>query len=1043
MPRRARRRLASITGAVALGCLAFAAPRPAASQDAMTQMPEVALSRVRGEPIAASQGVPALEALRKGPTPAWIWGEDADRPYTLVKEFDGGSRSASLIVAADNKATVTLNGRKVATSGSWQEPEEADVQAALNPGRNVLRAEVANEGGPAGFALKLALVMPDGSTRHVISDGSWKAAEVEAGRPAGASAAVKTLGPMGMEPWGDVFSGSALPSKWPRGVFEVPPGFRVEKLFTVPRETLGSWVSIAFDDKGRLIASDQDDKGLCRITLPAAGGDQPTRVEHLGLEISSAQGMLHAFGHLYLSVNGGKGSGLYRATDTDGDDRYDRLEKLATFRGEGEHGPHALRLSPDGRSIFVVAGNHTLPPEKVDSSLVPRNWGEDHLLPRQWDANGHARGILAPGGWIAKTDPDGKTWEIQSIGYRNSYDMAFNADGELFVYDADMEWDYGMPWYRPTRVNHATGGSELGWRSGTGKWPAYYGDSLPAMVDIGPGSPVGVAFGYGAKFPARYQKALYCCDWTFGTMYALHLEASGSTYEATKEEFLSRTPLPLTDVAVGPDGAMYFTIGGRGTQSELFRVTYAGPESTRAVDARDARFADRREIRHRLERFHREDSDPAEAVALALPHLGDEDRFIRYAARLALEHHDVKAWQDRVPDLGDPLARITGVVALARQGGRDRQPSLIDALGRVDFGSLAEAQQLEWLRAWQLTFIRMGRPAPGVCAAVASKLAACFPSPSDPVNRELASLLVYLQDPGIAGKLLALMERGDASPPGEMADLLARNPGYGGTIARMLTNRPEAINIHYAFALRNLKEGWTLDQRKAYFRWLEKARGWSGGASYGGFIDNIDKDAYENATDVERLAVEAAGARKPAPARELPRPNGPGRDWTLAELLSASEGLRAGRDFANGERAFVAGRCILCHRFAGEGGATGPDLTQAAGRFGFKDLAEATLEPSKVVSDQYRASTVATTSGKVYTGRIVGESPDKLTILVDPEDSTRVVDIPRKDVEEVATAKASIMPEKLLSPLGKDEVLDLFAYILSRGDANDPMFRKK
>ncbi len=46
----------------------------------------------------------------------------------------------------------------------------------------------------------------------------------------------------------------------------------------------------------------------------------------------------------------------------------------------------------------------------------------------------------------------------------------------MFVYDADMEWDFGMPWYRPTRVNHATSGSELGWRSGTGKWPAYYVD---------------------------------------------------------------------------------------------------------------------------------------------------------------------------------------------------------------------------------------------------------------------------------------------------------------------------------------------------------------------------------------------------------------------------------------------------------------------------------------------------------------------------------------------------------------------------------------
>ena len=210
--------------------------------------------------------------------------------------------------------------------------------------------------------------------------------------------------------------------------------------------------------------------------------------------------MLWAFDSLYFSVNGGPGSGLYRAKDSDNDDQFDQCVKLKEFRGGGEHGPHALRLSPDGTRIFVIAGNHTLPPfnpgeeltNKDYTSRVPTNWAEDHLLPRMWDAGGHAVGIMAPGGWIASTDADGKTWDIYSIGYRNPYDMAFNADGELFAYDADMEWDVGMPWYRPTRVVHATSGSEFGWRSGSGKWPNHYADSLPPMVNIGPGSPKAV-----------------------------------------------------------------------------------------------------------------------------------------------------------------------------------------------------------------------------------------------------------------------------------------------------------------------------------------------------------------------------------------------------------------------------------------------------------------------------------------------------------------------------------------------------------------------
>ena len=106
--------------------------------------------------------------------------------------------------------------------------------------------------------------------------------------------------------------------------------------------------------------------------------------------------------------------------------------------------------------------------------------------------------------------PNGTEWTYVSTGYRNPFDGAFNEDGEFFVYDADMEWDMGMPWYRPTRLCWAMPGSEFGWRNGTGKWPKYYEDSMPPVTEFGPGSPVGVVSGKGAKFPAKYQRAIYC-----------------------------------------------------------------------------------------------------------------------------------------------------------------------------------------------------------------------------------------------------------------------------------------------------------------------------------------------------------------------------------------------------------------------------------------------------------------------------------------------------------------------------------------------------
>lgn len=1009
------------------------------------QIPEVAASVTPNgkSPNGKSDEKPVATASKRpnfqeGPAPTWIWGTDQSRNYHLTVEFTGKFQAGWIKASCDNQATLILNGKTIGRCEDWQSPVEVDLTKQLRDGANQLRVEASNEGGPAAFLAKLVLQKADGGTMYVVSDGNWKAIDAAEGKTAGP---VKEIGKLGVEPWGKVFDAAAAVAGGDRGRFQLQPGFQVERLFTVPKDQLGSWVSITFDPKGRLLASDQEGKGICRITLPRPGSSEPTVVEKLDINISSAQGMLCAFDSLYLSVNGGPGSGLYRARDTNGDDQYDEVVKLATFRGGGEHGPHALRLSPDGKSIYVACGNHTDPMEKIDASRAPMPWQEDLLLPRQWDANGHAVGRLAPGGWIAKTDPDGKRWEMVSIGYRNQYDLAFNAEGELFSYDADMEWDFGTPWYRPTRVTHSTSGSEFGWRSGTGKWPPYYIDSLPPLLDIGPGSPVGIAFGYGAKFPAKYQKALFICDWTFGTMYAIHMKPEGASYRAEKEEFVARTPLPLTDVAIGPDGAMYFTIGGRGTQSELFRVTYQGTDPVAPVDGRDQEFADLRAMRRSIEEMHAPAADAAAAVKFLWPLLGHADRHIRYAARVGLEHQDIAAWGDKISSESNPSIVIAAAVAMARQGKENHKPKVVAALKKIDFAKLDESAQLDYLRAWSLVFIRLGAMEQDDAASLAKSLDAHFPSKSKWVSRELCNVLVYLQSPTLASKAMALLRQPDATGGDQQAELLARNPGYGKAIQQMFANQPDAQKLHYVFALRNLRAGWTVEDRKTYFAWFNEARKKSGGASYQGFLRNIDRDAYDNATEAERLAVEVSGAREPYKAPQLPAPQGPGKDWNLEALMQLASTPLKGRNFDNGKKMFAAARCVICHRFDGDGGATGPDLTQLAGRFNYKDLCEAIVDPSKVVSDQYRASVVVLNDGKVHTGRIVGDSPASIKMLVDPEDPTKVIEIPKGAIEENRVSTVSVMPKDLLKTLNQNEVLDLLAYLLSRGNRNDALFR--
>jgi putative heme-binding domain-containing protein len=1090
-------------------------PAAVFGQTAFRQLAEVQPAIEKGAERDVARPTVAVDdsQFHEGPNAEWIWGIDNDTDYVLRFQFQADANSkARLKASCDNVGTVFLNGKQVASSTEWQAPMDVDVSSQLVDGDNLVEAKVANAGGIAAFVLHLVIVDQQGNAQHVVSDTSWDVAFKRDGASIGSA---ERRGLLGDAPWRNVFENSDPNRRVPQGVFEVLPGFQVEKLFTVPKDELGSWVCITFDDKGRLLASDQGDKGICRITLPPASTESDTVVERLDfsqceIQPTGAQGMLWAFNSLYLSINGGPGSGLYRARDTDGDDQFDECVRLRSLQGGGEHGPHSLRLSPDGKRIFIICGNHTDPPfnpgEELTnenySSRVPTNWDEDLLLPRMWDANGHARGKLAPGGWIASTDPDGESWQIWSSGYRNPYDLAFNADGELFAYDADMEWDFGLPWYRPTRVVHATAGSEFGWRSGSGKWPTYYLDSLPPIVNIGPGSPVGVEFGYGPplaadseaaqmagdtfpseqnadvvfaplKFPAKYQKALFICDWTFGTMYAIHMTPELSSYAAVKQEFVSRSPLPLTDVAAGSDGALYFTVGGRGTQSELYRVRYVGDADTTLVPPTESRGKANRQLRYIVESLIRPDStiddvrevlERARAAGLPVEQLRandtNGDRALWMALRRAMQVDkqlssflfDRLQRASETSDVSDEdrVFRLLQVfTAFAHGSGRNGlDPNDVGSVAtrillRIDFDKLDVENRLNFLRTLSLTFLRLNAATEETAHAFDARLTRFFPTGESRVDRELCQMLVYLNSPAVIDKTIELLRQTPIpTVPENLTDLIARNRGYGSSIAAMLKSAPDQQQVWYAYCLRCANVGWTLESRAEFYRWCGRAKQWSGGNSYRKFIQNMEDEAWSKTPENERVLLEAMQARTPFRMPELPKPVGPGHDWSLQEVRGLAESELHGRNFDNGQKMFAATRCVLCHRFAGDGGATGPDLTQLAGRFNIKDLTEAIMDPSKVISDQYKGSTVVTSDGRTVVGRVVSENADQISVLADPEDSTQIVDINKSDIDEILPSQVSTMPKDLLNQLNQDEMLDLLAYLLSRGDKSNRMFKR-
>lgn len=1016
----------------------------------------------------------SIASAAESPKPQWIWhpngGNSATngevRYFRKLFSLDGKVQKALLAVAADNSAEVFVNEKLAINVRGYERATYTDVTAQLKPGENLLAIRGVNDTGPGAVVARLEITLANKQQLAVVSDSTWiTGTEVErqtwrrfVWKNPGSWVAAKDVQSEGGSAWGDVFKPAQAT---PASQIAVLPGFKIELLHSSqPHE--GSWICMAIDDQGRLIISPQrDDQPLLRVALHRDGSVR--KIEPIPAPVKQAMGLCYAQNSLYMNGHGPNGTGLYRLIDANRNDHFDTNEVhfLKKFAGEGEHGYHAVVEGPDGM-IYVMNGNHTKVPEGIAKDSPHRNYQEDLLLPRQWDAGGHAVGVMAPGGYIVRTDPAGKNWELLLAGFRNSYDFDFNRDGEIFTFDSDMEWDWGLPWYRPTRILHCVTGGEYGWRSGSGKWPEYYADSLPAAFDVGIGSPTGVKFGTKARYPEKYREALYAMDWSYGRIVAVHLQPRGASYTATAETFVKGKPLNVSDMEFGRDGALYFVTGGRGTQSGLYRVAYVGDEmpaepASDAFLARQANEAAGREaraLRRQLEAYHGK-SNPT-AIGVAWPHLGSPDRFIRNAARIAIESQELALWKNRALIEKDPEAGLNALLALARCGGRDAQNDLLYALEKFPLGSLRESEQLAKLRVLQVSFARQGKPVGALTRMLLPELEAHFPAKSEWVNRELVQLLIYLEAPGVVAKALAQVDRAQT----------------------------QEDQIHYIFHLRNLKNGWTLDQRRTYFDWFTKARqkgkeevtypagspynvwtnqahaskvhppqlvqwfkdvdrDYGDGSSYAKYLVNIRKDAAANLTSGERLALKPLLEEnlntpewKPTQERKFVK------EWTMADFDAALDAVASGRDFKSGKAAFNDAQCIACHRFGNDGGSVGPELTGVGSKYSRRDILESLLDPSKVVSDQYQNTTIVKRDGDDLTGRITDENSERVVVLPNMLAPELTIAVPLAEIAKREPSKVSPMPTGLLNNLTKEEILDLLAYLESAGKSGAPNFKK-
>jgi putative heme-binding domain-containing protein len=950
-----------------------------------------------------------------GETPHWISGaSDAGKASRLSKHFsiEEPAQGAELKLAADFcTAVISLNGQTVLSVEPYCPLQVIDVTRHLRRGKNELVLSITPVAGPAAVALSLS-VSGKGSTTTIVSDESWPGAESRGlvlPEQWGLGRRSAEISPFdNYEQWRQAAGSTA--DKGP--TFWLAPGFEVWRVHQAATDE-GSWIALAFDAQGRATIS-REDTGLLRMTL-AADHRTVARVEPITVDLPECRGLLYLDDRLYANAN--NALSMYRLR-IDEEGRARDLERLREFPGGVGHGRNDLAQGPDG-FVYSIHG---------DSVKAPGDPIVDRTSPFRESRRGPARQEA----YVVRCDREGRRWELFCTGLRNPYGIAFNETGDLFTYDADNEYDMGTPWYRPTRIVQLVSGADYGYRTAQGRWPPEFPDhpdnGLPT-IDVGRGSPTAVMFGTQLDFPSPYREALFALDWAYGRVLAVHLAPRGAGYRASLELFAQGKPLNVTDLAAGPDGALWLITGGRKTRSALYRISRAerarAPSPLSRHDDDASKFATgQRELRLRLEALH---VNPNESdVRAAWDLLADSDPMIRHAARIALEQRpkqELFARHDNLPtvDAGGDNAlpvriRLEIDQSIVRSGDPDRAARIVDELLKLP------SAQLDLSDQFSIAFIY------SECLASAPNAVA---SRREKIVQQLTE---YWPDPAADGLRV--------SPYGtnlelrrRLVGLLARledNSIVDRVAKTLLTSPAQEDRLQGLLTLSNVSRGWTPETRREYFTALRDAREFVGGEGLPTFLDRLRTDSVATLADGERAAVEDLLASSAIDEEPLPPPRRVVANWSLDDLRPLAESAALRGDAKRGAMIFREALCSRCHRAGARGPAVGPDLTFVARRFGRSDLLEAIIEPSRSVAENYRNLNVVTTSGKVLVGRLINAGDfrgEKLRLNVDPLHPSQLVEIDKKDVADQQLGDTSPMPKGLLDSFTREEIADLLAFL--------------
>jgi putative heme-binding domain-containing protein len=474
-------------------------------------------------------------------------------------------------------------------------------------------------------------------------------------------------------------------------------------------------------------------------------------------------------------------------------------------------------------------------------------------------------------------------------------------------------------------------------------------------------------------------------------------------------------------------------------------VTYVAGvqgEAAKAVAAaalKDKDPAVRRRAAEALVRMGQSPDKPSLApVADIYALVNDPDRFVRWSGRIALEHTARADWKDRVLAETNALGALEGMLAWVRTAnGESLQPVLDKQFGMLKQTNLSVDNKLRLYRTFMYTTteVKDGLP-PAQREQLNALIINQFPAQDERINRELALMLGYAGQPAAISKILAAMPK---------------------------TNDKQELQLHYLYALRMIKQGWTPAEKAQLAEVFGRASKWRGGAQFinfvGQFFDSVS-DLY--ATDEEKaLLYEKAPDFSPLTPTELAdiqarqaaaaagrggRGGGGGRGaGPTAPLAARTTGRVLSRqemfeetvyqpqqvlDVDAGRKAFEA-NCASCHKFGSIGsdhGVASLNLSASPLRSSKAALLESIFFPNRKLAPEHETTVIETTDGKKISGLVLKDAGATLSVLTTDGKAT---DLPTSQIKSRTKAKTSIMPDSLADSIDRNTMRNLAAFLVA------------